>query len=185
MGGKNPAIVMQSADLDKASDGVLRSAFGAQGQKCSACSRVYVHKSVRDEFVRLLVEKTKRIKIGNPLEKDVWMGPVINEAAVKTFERAVARAKKDGGRVLVGGKRITQRAVQPRLLRRADRHRRRSRGSPGVPGGVLRPDHRGRRRDVARRGDRAGEPHRVRPDGRHLLGGRRRSRRSSTGSRRA
>jgi 1-pyrroline-5-carboxylate dehydrogenase len=108
MGGKNPALVMQSADLDKASDGVWRSAFGAQGQKCSACSRVYVHKSVRDEFVRLLVEKTKKIKIGNPLEKDVWLGPVINEAAVKTFEDAVARAVKDGGRVLVGGKRITQ-----------------------------------------------------------------------------
>src|SRR5437879_1517060 len=55
MGGKNPAIVMKSADLDKASDGVMRSAFGAQGQKCSACSRVYVNKAVRDEFVRLLV----------------------------------------------------------------------------------------------------------------------------------
>jgi 1-pyrroline-5-carboxylate dehydrogenase len=107
MGGKNPALVMQSADLDKASDGVWRSAFGAQGQKCSACSRVYVHRSVRDEFVRLLVEKTKRIKIGNPLEKDVWLGPVINEGAVKTFEDAVARAVKDGARVLVGGKRLT------------------------------------------------------------------------------
>ena len=103
MGGKNPALVMRSADLDKASDGVWRSAFGAQGQKCSACSRVYVQKGVRDEFVRLLVEKTKKIKIGNPLEKDVWLGPVINEDAVKTFEGAVARAVKDGGRVLVGG----------------------------------------------------------------------------------
>jgi 1-pyrroline-5-carboxylate dehydrogenase len=107
MGGKNPALVMRSADLEKASDGVLRSAFGAQGQKCSACSRVYVQKEVRDEFVRLLVEKTKRIKIGNPLERDVWLGPVINEAAVRTFEEAVARAVKDGGRVLTGGKRMT------------------------------------------------------------------------------
>ena len=107
MGGKNPALVMRSADLEKASDGVLRSAFGAQGQKCSACSRVYVQKEVRDEFVRLLVEKTKRIKIGNPLERDVWLGPVINEAAVRTFEDAVARAVKDGGRVLIGGKRMT------------------------------------------------------------------------------
>jgi 1-pyrroline-5-carboxylate dehydrogenase len=107
MGGKNPALVMRSADLEKASDGVLRSAFGAQGQKCSACSRVYVQKEVRDEFVRLLVEKTKRIKIGNPLERDVWLGPVINEAAVRTFEDAVARAVKDGGRVLTGGKRMT------------------------------------------------------------------------------
>src|SRR5215831_2514664 len=82
MGGKNPAIVTARADLDKASDGVMRSAFGAQGQKCSACSRVYLSKSIRDEFVRLLVDKTKKIKIGNPLNRDVYLGPVINEDAV-------------------------------------------------------------------------------------------------------
>ena len=108
MGGKNPAIVTRSGDLDKASDGVMRSAFGAQGQKCSACSRVYVQKDVRDAFVQALVEKTRRIKVGNPLERDVWMGPVINEAAMKTYLSAVERAKRDGGKILVGGKRITQ-----------------------------------------------------------------------------
>ena len=107
MGGKNPAMIMRSADLDKASDGVMRSAFGAQGQKCSACSRVYVNGAVRDEFVRLLVDKTKKIAIGNPLKREVYLGPVINEDAVKTFERAVARAKADGGRILIGGRRLT------------------------------------------------------------------------------
>jgi 1-pyrroline-5-carboxylate dehydrogenase len=107
MGGKNPALVMRSADLDKATDGVMRSAFSAQGQKCSACSRVYVTKPVRDEFVRLLVEKTKKIKIGNPLKRDVYLGPVINEDAVKTYERAIAQAKNDGGKILVGGRRLT------------------------------------------------------------------------------
>ena len=107
MGGKNPAIVTRSADLDKATDGVMRSAFGAQGQKCSACSRVYVQKDVRDRFVQLLVEKTRRIKVGNPLERDVWMGPVINEAAVNTYLSAIARARNDGGKILAGGKRIT------------------------------------------------------------------------------
>jgi 1-pyrroline-5-carboxylate dehydrogenase len=106
MGGKNPALVMPSADLDKASDGVYRSAFGAQGQKCSACSRVYVAKDVRDRFVNLLVEKTKKIKIGNPLEKDVWMGPVVNKGALKTFEDAIARAKAEGATILHGGNRI-------------------------------------------------------------------------------
>jgi 1-pyrroline-5-carboxylate dehydrogenase len=106
MGGKNPAIITAKADLDKATDGVFRSAFGAQGQKCSACSRVYVAKDVRQRFVDLLVEKTRKIKVGNPLEKDVWMGPVINEGAVRTFEDAVARAKKDGGKILAGGNRI-------------------------------------------------------------------------------
>ncbi|HKY21274.1 MAG TPA: aldehyde dehydrogenase family protein [Vicinamibacterales bacterium] len=107
MGGKNPAIVTSSADLDKASDGVMRSAFGAQGQKCSACSRVYIQKDVRDTFVRMLIEKTTRIRIGNPLERDVWIGPVINDAAVNTYLAAVERAKKDGGKILVGGKRVT------------------------------------------------------------------------------
>ena len=107
MGGKNPAIVTGSADVDKATDGVLRSAFGAQGQKCSACSRVYVDREVRDRFVQLLVEKAKQIRVGNPLERDVWMGPVINEGAVRTFEEAVAEAQRDGGRVLVGGRRMT------------------------------------------------------------------------------
>ena len=106
MGGKNPAIITSKADLDKASDGVYRSAFGAQGQKCSACSRIYVSKEVRQKFVDLLVEKTKKIRMGNPLEKDVWMGPVVNEGGLKTFEDAVARAKKDGGKILAGGNRI-------------------------------------------------------------------------------
>jgi 1-pyrroline-5-carboxylate dehydrogenase len=108
MGGKNPALVMQSADLDKASDGVMRSAFGAQGQKCSACSRVYVSRTIRDQFVRLLVDKTKKIKLGNPLNRDVYLGPVINEASVDIYERAVARAKADGGTILTGGRRVTE-----------------------------------------------------------------------------
>ncbi len=106
MGGKNPALIMKSADLDKATDGVMRSAFGAQGQKCSACSRVYVATSIRNEFVQRLVEKTKKIKVGNPLNRDVYMGPVINEDAVKTYERAVAQAKADGGQILTGGRRL-------------------------------------------------------------------------------
>ena len=108
MGGKNPAIITGTADLDKATDGVMRSAFGAQGQKCSACSRVYVQKDVRDKFVQLLAEKTRRIKIGNPLERDVWMGPVINEGALRTYLSAIERAKSDGGKIVVGGKRITE-----------------------------------------------------------------------------
>ncbi len=107
MGGKNPAIVMTSADLDKAADGVMRSAFGATGQKCSACSRVYVARDVRDQFVELLVEKTRQVKVGNPLERNVFMGPLINPAAVEVYERAIAEATRDGGRILTGGRRIT------------------------------------------------------------------------------
>jgi 1-pyrroline-5-carboxylate dehydrogenase len=106
MGGKNPTIVTANADLDKASDGVMRSAFGFGGQKCSANSRVYVHRSVYDEFMRLLKEKTDKIQIGNPLEKDKWLGPVIDDNAVETYQRAVDEAKKNGT-IVTGGERLT------------------------------------------------------------------------------
>ena len=107
MGGKNPAVVTEKADLDKATDGVLRSAFGYGGQKCSANSRVYVHRSVYDEFVRLLKEKTEKLKIGDPLEKDVYLGPVIDDGAVATFEEASAEARKNGN-VVTGGERLKE-----------------------------------------------------------------------------
>jgi 1-pyrroline-5-carboxylate dehydrogenase len=106
MGGKNPTIVTKNADLDKATDGVLRSAFGYQGQKCSAASRVYVERDVFDEFVRTLKDKVEKIRIGNPLERDVFMGPVINERAVETFEEAAEEAKKNG-QVITGGERLS------------------------------------------------------------------------------
>jgi 1-pyrroline-5-carboxylate dehydrogenase len=106
MGGKNPTIVTKHADLDKATDGVMRSAFGFGGQKCSANSRVYVEREVYDDFVAQLKDKTEQIKIGNPLERDVYLGPVINEAAVETFEEAASEAKKNGN-VITGGERLT------------------------------------------------------------------------------
>ncbi len=106
LGGKNPAIVMESADLDAAAEGVAKSAWGLQNQKCSACSRVYVHTKVADDFVDRLLQRTKDIVIGDPTQKDVYFGPVINEAAVKTFERGVAQAKQ-AGKILVGGQRLT------------------------------------------------------------------------------
>jgi 1-pyrroline-5-carboxylate dehydrogenase len=107
MGGKNPTIVTRNADLDKATDGVMRSSFGFGGQKCSANSRVYVEREVYDEFVDRLRQKTSAIKVGNPLERDVYLGPVINQAAIETFEKASAEAKKNG-RVVVGGERIAE-----------------------------------------------------------------------------
>lgn len=107
MGGKNPTIVTDRADLDKATDGVVRSAFGYGGQKCSACSRVYVHRGVYDEFLNLLKDKTENIKVGDPLNRDVYLGPVIDDAAVATFEEAAAEATKNG-RIVTGGERLTE-----------------------------------------------------------------------------
>ncbi len=104
-GGKNAAIVCESADLDMAAEGVMKSAFGMSGQKCSACSRVYVDKRVAKAFVAKLVEKTKAIKIGDPTVKDVYLGPVISEASVKRYEKATAEAGKRG-ELLLGGERL-------------------------------------------------------------------------------
>jgi 1-pyrroline-5-carboxylate dehydrogenase len=106
MGGKNAIIVTEKADLDKAVEGVAKAAFGYSGQKCSACSRLFVHDKVYDTFVSKLVEYTASLKVGDPLEKDTFTGPVISEAKVKQFLQCADMAGKDG-RVLTGGKRIT------------------------------------------------------------------------------
>jgi 1-pyrroline-5-carboxylate dehydrogenase len=103
MGGKNPALVMASADLDAAAEGVMRSAFGLQGQKCSACSRVYVHEAVKERFTELLLEKTAAITIGDPSRPRIYLGPVIHERAYRGYERYTEQARRDG-RVLAGGR---------------------------------------------------------------------------------
>ena len=113
MGGKNPAIVMRSADLDEAAEGVMRSAFGFDGQKCSANSRVYVERSVAREFVDKLVEKTREIAVGDPTQRENWMGPVINQRALDTFTKATKDARSDGGRIEIGGESDTERGFYP------------------------------------------------------------------------
>ena len=113
MGGKNPAIVSRHADLDEAAEGVMRSAFGFDGQKCSACSRVYVEREVADEFVERLVAKARDIKVGDPSDRANWMGPVINQRAIDTFTGAVAEAKAAGATIEVGGTTDTERGFFP------------------------------------------------------------------------
>lgn len=107
MGGKNPAIVTASADINTAAEGVLRGAFGLSGQKCSATSRVYVEEAVYDDFVESLVAKTEQISVGDPFDKDTFMGPIIDREAVDRFEKAVTEVKENGGRILTGGETIT------------------------------------------------------------------------------
>lgn len=104
MGGKNPAIVTKSADLDVAAEGIARGAFGFSGQKCSATSRVYVEDDVYEEFVDKLVARTRDLTVGVPTENGVFVGPVIDREAVERFKEAVAEAESNGGEVLVGGK---------------------------------------------------------------------------------
>jgi 1-pyrroline-5-carboxylate dehydrogenase len=101
MGGKNPAIVTRNASLDKAVEGIVRSAFGFSGQKCSACSRVYVERPVYDDFMERLIARTAEVDVGDPVERAVFMGPVIDRRAVERFEAAVDSAAQ--GTVRAGG----------------------------------------------------------------------------------
>jgi 1-pyrroline-5-carboxylate dehydrogenase len=102
MGGKNPVIVSAKADLDTAATGVTRSAFGFSGQKCSACSRVYVQREVYPEFLAKLADRARALVVGDPTERSVFVGPVIDPAAVDRFEAAVHHAR-ERGRVVAGG----------------------------------------------------------------------------------
>lgn len=106
MGGKNPAVVSDKADLDKAVSGVVRSAFGLSGQKCSACSRAYVHEAIYDQFVESLLKATAGLKVGDPSERMTFMGTVIDKAAYADFQKYVAQARADGV-VLCGGDVLT------------------------------------------------------------------------------
>ncbi|MGA8038508.1 MAG: aldehyde dehydrogenase family protein [Acidimicrobiia bacterium] len=103
MGGKNPAIVMGTADLDVAAQGIVRGAFGLSGQKCSATSRVYVQEEVYDKLVGKLVDLTKTLTVGDPLQKDTFMGPVIDRDAIARFQKAVDEVEESGGEIYVGG----------------------------------------------------------------------------------
>ncbi len=111
MGGKNPAIVSRHADLDEAAEGIMRSAFGFGGQKCSANSRVYVERPVHDELVRRLVEKTEAITVGDPLQRANWIGPIIDQRAVDRHQAAVSEARRDGT-VFVGGEHLTDAGME-------------------------------------------------------------------------
>ena len=121
MGGKNATIVSDKADLAKAVEGVMRGAFGFGGQKCSACSRVYVHEKVKDEFIGQLVLKTVELKLGDPSDKSTFLGPLINESAYKNYQTFVDQAEKEatiacGGRVIKSGNLVKGYFAEPTVV---------------------------------------------------------------------
>ena len=121
MGGKNPTIISDTADLERAATGVYRAAFGLSGQKCSACSRVYVHQNLYDEFKQKLVDKTKGLKVADPTQRDAFMGTVIHKEAYDHYQKYVEQARRDG-HVVFGGHVITDGAkadgyfVEPTII---------------------------------------------------------------------
>jgi acyl-CoA reductase-like NAD-dependent aldehyde dehydrogenase len=107
MGGKNAALVSARADLERAATGIVRSAFGLSGQKCSACSRVYVEQPVAQALRERLVERTAALRVGDPTDAAHWMGPVINAGALARYASA-AQALHGEGEVFIGGQRLMQ-----------------------------------------------------------------------------
>jgi aldehyde dehydrogenase (NAD+) len=104
LGGKNPVIVMDDANMDLAIDGVLWGAFGTTGQRCTAASRVIVHQKVLADFQRKLIEKTKQLKVGNGLDEGTDVGPVINSSQLQKIAKYVEIGKKEGAKLALGGR---------------------------------------------------------------------------------
>jgi len=108
MGGKNAAIVMDDADLDLATDALTWSAFGTTGQRCTACSRIITHQPVRADLTARLVERARRLRLGDGLDPKTEVGPVVSDTQLQRVHEYVEVGKKEGARVLVGGRRTDE-----------------------------------------------------------------------------
>lgn len=108
MGGKNPQIVMEDANLDLALDGVLWGAFGTTGQRCTATSRLILHEKIYDNFIERLKAKAETLKLGDGLKSDTQMGPVINQKAIDKIETYFKIAEVENLNLVTGGKRATE-----------------------------------------------------------------------------
>lgn len=117
MGGKDSIVVAADADVDAAVEGVAVSAFGFQGQKCSACSRAIVDEKVYDEFVAKLKRRVSTMTVGDPVDQENFMGPVVNEAAFTSIMRYIERGQTEG-RLLAGGRRAGDRGyfIEPTVI---------------------------------------------------------------------
>lgn len=107
MGGKNPTVISRNAVIEDAALGTVRSAFGLQGQKCSACSRVFIERPVYEKVTNRMVELTNLLNIGDPTDRKVYMGPVINKRSYADYQNFVAELSK-AGTILTGGKILTE-----------------------------------------------------------------------------
>jgi len=124
MGGKNPLIVLDDADLDRAVNIALDGSFFATGQRCTASSRLIVQDGVHDRFVAALADKAAALRVGNALDPDTQVGPAVSEAQRETSYRYIDIAASEGGRVVTGGGRLNREApgwyVEPTLIADTD-----------------------------------------------------------------
>lgn len=103
LGGKNAQIVMDDADLTLALDGVLWGAFGTTGQRCTATSRLILHKAIYDQFIEMLIEAVGKLKVGDGLDPHNNVGPVVNKAQIETMKSYVEIGKGEGAKMVIGG----------------------------------------------------------------------------------
>jgi len=111
MGGKNACIVTARADLERAASGILRSAFGMGGQKCSALSRLYVDRQVAEPLTARLLEQLRSLAIGDPSRRENWLGPVATQSGYEDFARYAAALGEGGARILSGGEQLREGAL--------------------------------------------------------------------------
>lgn len=109
MGGKNPLIVMDDADLDKAVDAAVKGAFYSSGQRCTACSRLIVHRAVAEAFTGKLQETMKRLRVGHALDDGTDIGPLVSDAQLDRVQSYLAIGQKEGAQLVLGGERVEAR----------------------------------------------------------------------------
>ena len=105
LGGKSPVVVFDDADQENALNGITAGIFGASGQSCIAGSRLYLHKKIYDEFLKKLIDKAEKIKLGSPMEKDAQMGPLNSFKQLENIEKNIKATIEQGGKIRCGGKR--------------------------------------------------------------------------------
>jgi succinate-semialdehyde dehydrogenase/glutarate-semialdehyde dehydrogenase len=106
LGGKDPMVVLKDADLDRASRGAVWGAFMNTGQSCASVERVYVAREIAEEFTEKVLEHAKKLKVGNPLEPGVEIGPMATHSQLKVVEEQIEDSVKKGAQVLYGGEKI-------------------------------------------------------------------------------
>ncbi len=112
MGGKNPAVVWQDADLALALGGIMKGAFGSTGQRCTATSRLILHERIADRFLEMLLAEMRKIKVGNGLDPAVGMGPAVDAAQLQTDLDYIETAGKEGAKLIYGGRKLTEGNLQ-------------------------------------------------------------------------
>jgi acyl-CoA reductase-like NAD-dependent aldehyde dehydrogenase len=120
MGGKNPVIVLEDADLDLAVDGIVSGAFGSTGQRCTATSRAILQESIADKVVARMADRVSKWKLGNGLDPDVQMGPLVSAQQLKTVQEYIEIGRREGAKLITGGGRPSGRSrgffVQPTIF---------------------------------------------------------------------